>query len=132
MPRPAKDVTDTELSIMQILWDRGSASARELAEGIYPSYSSSQHASVQKLLERLEAKGCVRRNRGLWPHRFEPAIAREDLIVRRLQSTADTLCEGEMQPLLTHLVRGGKLSPEDRDSLRLLLDDLDNEKKRKK
>lgn len=131
MARPAKDVTETELSLLQILWDRGSATARELAEGIYPDYSSSQHASVQKLLERLEAKGCVRRNRGLWPHRFEAAIAREDLIGRRLQTTADALCDGEMQPLLTHLVREGKLSAEDRESLRALLDDLDDKKRKK-
>lgn len=131
MARPAKDVTDTELSILQILWDRGSATARELAEGIYPNYSSSQHASVQKLLERLEAKDCVRRNRGVWPHLFEATIAREDLIVRRLQTTADDLCEGEIQPLLTHLVREGKLSADDRESLRALLDELDDKKRKK-
>ena len=132
MSRPAKDVTDTELLILQFLWERGTATAREIAERIYPDYSSSQHASVQKLLERLEAKGCVQRNRGLWPHLFEALIAREDLVLKRLQSTADTLCDGEMQPLLTHLVREGKLSADDRESLRALLDELDTQKKRKK
>ena len=110
---------------------RVEATARELAEGIYPNYSSSQHASVQKLLERLEAKDCVRRNRGVWPHLFEATIAREDLIVRRLQTTADDLCEGEIQPLLTHLVREGKLSADDRESLRALLDELDDKKRKK-
>lgn len=132
MSRPAQDVTDTELAILQVLWDRGSATVRELTEQLYETYSASQHATVQKLLERLEAKGCVRRNREAWPHLFEPAIERTELINRRLQQTADKLCEGSMQPLLTHLVKAGRLSAEQRQSLRLLLDDLDHDGKKGK
>jgi len=127
MPRPAQDVTDAELAIMQVLWDRGCASVRELTEQLYAEYSSSQHATVQKLLERLEAKDCVRRNRDTWPHQFEAAIERGDLIDRKLQETANKLCEGSIQPLLTHLVKGSRLSAAERRSLRSLLDELDKE-----
>jgi BlaI family transcriptional regulator, penicillinase repressor len=127
MPRPAQDVTDAELAILQVLWDRGQASVRELTEELYSQYSSSQHATVQKLLERLEAKDCVRRNRGTWPHMFEAAIERGDLIDRKLQQTADKLCDGSIQPLLTHLVKGARLSAQQRQSLRTLLDELDKE-----
>ena len=130
MPRPPQDVTDAELSILQVLWDRGSASVRELTEQLYPSYSSSNHATVQKLLERLEAKNCVRRNRGSWPHLFEAAIDRSELIDRKLQQTADKLCDGSIQPLLTHLVKAGNLSSAERESLRSLLDDLEKEGKK--
>ncbi|HQU46519.1 MAG TPA: BlaI/MecI/CopY family transcriptional regulator, partial [Pirellulales bacterium] len=87
--------------------------------------STSQHATVQKLLERLEAKKCVRRERGNWPHTFEPALDREELIGRRLQQTADRLCEGSVQPLLMHLVKAGRLSAEERRGLRDLLDQLE-------
>ena len=72
MPRPSQDVTDAELGILQVLWDRGSATVRELTEQLYTTYSASQHATVQKLLERLEAKECVQRNRDSWPHTFAP------------------------------------------------------------
>jgi predicted transcriptional regulator len=127
MPRPPQDVTDAELAILQVLWDRGQATVRELTEQLYSQYTSSQHATVQKLLERLEGKDCVRRNRSLWPHMFEPAIERGDLIDRKLQQTADRLCDGSIQPLLTHLVKGGRLSAQDRRSLRTLLDELDKQ-----
>jgi predicted transcriptional regulator len=130
MPRPAQDVTDAELAIMQVLWDRGRTSVRELTETLYDEYSSSQHATVQKLLERLEAKDCVRRNRETWPHQFEAAIDRGNLIDRRLQQTADKLCDGSIQPLLTHLVKGARLSAADRRSLRSLLDELDKESRK--
>lgn len=127
MARTAQDVTDAELSILQVLWERGTATVRELTEQLYETYSASQHATVQKLLERLEAKDCVRKNRAAWPHVFEAAIDRNDLINRRLQQTADKLCEGSIQPLLTHLVRGGRLSADERESLRSLLDELEQD-----
>jgi predicted transcriptional regulator len=130
MPRPAQDVTDAELAILQILWDQGQATVRELTEQLYSQYSSSQHATVQKLLERLEGKECVRRNRSAWPHVFEAAIERGDLIDRKLQQTADKLCDGSIQPLLTHLVKGARLSAQERRSLRTLLDELDKEGKK--
>lgn len=130
MPRIPQDVTDAELAILELLWDQGPASVRHLAEQLYQKSSASQHATVQKLLERLEAKGCVRRDRGTWPHTFAAAIERSDLIGRQLQQTADKLAGGSLQPLLTHLVKTGRLSAEDRQSLRSLLDDLAQEGKK--
>ena len=130
MPRPPQDVTDAELAILQVLWDRGQATVRYLTERLYSEYSSSQHATVQKLLERLEGKDCVRRDRGVWPHMFEAAIERGELIDRKLQQTADKLCDGSIQPLLTHLVKGARLSAQQRRSLRTLLDELDKEGKK--
>lgn len=126
MPRKAQDVTDAELAILQFLWDCGSATVRDIAESLYPNGPASDVSTVQKLLHRLELKQCVRRNRKCWPHVFEPAIERENLIGRRLQTTADKLCDGALEPLLTHLVRS-RLSTAERQRLRKLLDELDNE-----
>jgi predicted transcriptional regulator len=128
MPRKPQDVTDAELAILQVLWDRGSATVRELTERLYPTGTGSDLATVQKLLKRLEAKRCVRRDRTSWPHLFRPGIAREELIGRRLQSTADELCAGSLEPLVTHLVRS-RLSADQREKLRGLLSELENEPK---
>ena len=127
MPRPPQDVTDAELAILEVLWDRGSATVREIAERLYTEYSASQHATAQKLLERLEAKDCVVRDRDVWPHVFAATIDRQALIGRRLQQTADRLCDGSLQPLVTHLLKTGRLSAEERLSLRKLLDELEQQ-----
>lgn len=124
-PKNPQDVTETELSILKVLWQDKTATVRHLAEQLYGDSAKSQHATVQKLLDRLKEKGFVARDRTVWPHVFRPAIQQEELIDRRLQSTADTFCGGSMQPLLTHLLRGKKLSKKDRSSLRNLLDELD-------
>lgn len=125
MARTPQDITDAELAVLNLLWERGRSTVRELTDVIYPGGSGSHYATVQKLLERLEGKACVKRDRLPWPHAFEPTIQREELIVRRLQATADKLCHGSLEPLLTQLVRTQKLSAEDRQSLRGLLDELD-------
>ncbi len=128
MARTPQDVTDAELSVLQALWELQTATVRELTERLYPEGTSALNATVQKLLERLEAKKCVKRNRKTWPHQFSASIEREVLIARQLQTTADKLCEGAIHPLLTSLVKAHGLTPEDRRSLRGLLDELDQKK----
>lgn len=129
MGRAPGDVTEAELAVLQAIWDGGPARVRALAEAIYGAgCGPSRHATVQKLLERLEAKGAVGRRRGAGPggaQVFEAVIDRDTLIGRRLQAVADTLCDGSMAPLLTHLVRAERLSDADRRTLRNLIDELD-------
>jgi predicted transcriptional regulator len=80
---------------------------------------------VQKLLDRLAEKGHVRRDRSGSAHVFSAAVGREELIGRRLQDVAEKLCGGSLTPLLTHLVKTRKLSDQERQELRDLIDDQD-------
>lgn len=132
MPRTPFDIPDAELAVMQQLWEGGSTTVRELTDVLYPGGSTSHYATVQKLLDRLEAKDCVHRNRDTWPYQFKAVIARDELIERQLQNTANRLCDGALQPLLTHLVRSVSLSADERESLRGLLDDLDKDQRKVK
>ena len=116
------DVTDAELAVLQALWERGSATIRQLTDVLYPGGSAAQYATVQKLLERLDAKGCVRRDRRPWPHVFAATVDRDDLIGRRLRAVAEKLCGGSLTPLLTHLLNVECLSPKERQELRAWLE----------
>lgn len=121
---------DAELAVLRCLWDHGTVSARQLTEWLYPEGTAAQIATVQKLLSRLEEKNCVARNRETWPHLFEAAVDRSEVISDQLQQTAERLCDGDLNPLLTHLVKSGNLSADDRKSLRALLDTLDDTPKK--
>jgi len=118
------DVTNTELAVLQTLWDHGPATIRQLADILYPGGKAAQYGTVQKLLERLEGKGCVKRDRQPWPHVFASAIDRETLIGWRLRATAEKLCGGSMTPLLLHLLRAEQFSAEERSELRSFLEQL--------
>ena len=117
------NVTDAELSVLEVLWDRGQTTIGEITEAIYRKKTTSRYATVQKLLERLEAKGCVKRDRSGFAHHFSAAIERQHLIGQRLQEVAEKLCDGSLTPLLVHLVESTRLSAEDRKRLRKLIDD---------
>jgi predicted transcriptional regulator len=125
MAKPPQDVTDAELAVLQMLWSQGSATIRQLTEDIYPDGGPAYYATVQKLLERLEGKDCIRRERAAGAHVFTAALGPGELIGRRLRSMADKLCGGSLTPLLTHLVKAERLTAKQRQELRALIDELD-------
>jgi predicted transcriptional regulator len=130
MARPTQDVTDAELAVLRALWDQPQRTIRELTDGLYPNDGASGYATVQKLLERLESKGYVVRERGDGPaHRFRASLGRDELIGRRLQAVAESLCDGSLVPLLNHLVQKSRpLSPSDRRTLFNLIERLEHER----
>ena len=130
MARTPQDVTDAELAVLQWLWDDGPATIRQLADALYPEGGPTQYATVQKLLERLEAKGYVARDRKSPIHLFRAAVDREELIGRRLRAMADKLCGGSLTPLLTHLVQEARLSSRERQELLGLIEEMDRKGKR--
>ena len=123
-PNTPPDVTDAELAVLQALWEQGEATIRRLTDALYPAGTAAHYGTVQKLLERLEAKGCVRRDRRPWPHAFRPTIDRETLIGWRLRATAEQLCGGSLTPLLLHLLKAEQLSTQERQELRSFLEQL--------
>jgi BlaI family transcriptional regulator, penicillinase repressor len=125
MARPAQDITESELAVLRVLWDRGTATIRQLTAVMYPRGGAAQYATIQKLLDRMEAKGYVRRDRSLYVHVFTAVLDRDELIGRRLRSLAETLCDGSLTPLLTHLARAKDLTGEDRVALRAIIDEAD-------
>jgi BlaI family transcriptional regulator, penicillinase repressor len=125
MGRPARDITEAELVVLRFLWDRGPATIRQLTDVLYPGGGAAQYATIQKLLDRMEAKGYVRRDRSLYVHVFEAVLDRDELIGRRLRSLAETLCDGSLTPLLTHLARTRNLTDEDRLTLRAIIDEAE-------
>jgi BlaI family penicillinase repressor len=117
-------ITDGELSILQVLWNRGVATTREITAALYEEVTDPKMASSQKLLERLEAKGCVERDRSDRAHRFRPLVSQEEFLRSRLQALANRLCDGALVPMVTTLLRSKGLSRNEREQLRKLIDDL--------
>lgn len=118
---PAR-VTGAELAVLEVLWKRGALSIRGIADALYPKGGTSEYATVQKLLERLEAKGCVARDRAGFAHSFRPSVERGELIGLELEEVAEKLCDGSLTPILVHLVQKTRLSAGDRAKILRLLE----------
>jgi len=130
--RTPQDVTDTELAVLEVLWERGASSRRQIADVLYPKGGPAHFTTVQKLLERLESKGHVARGSGDGPVTFTASIDREQLISRRLLDVADKLCGGSLTPLLMNLVRAKPLSAREVQELQDLLQELNKQTRSRK
>jgi predicted transcriptional regulator len=129
MARTPQDVTDAELGVLQVLWDKGPSTRRQLTDLLYPEGRPAHYTTVQKLLQRLEAKGYVAVERGADVLTFSASVGREELISRRLRAVAEKLCDGSLTPLLTNLIQAQKHSVRELDELRDLIDRLSQETK---
>jgi BlaI family transcriptional regulator, penicillinase repressor len=100
-----------ELQILELLWDQGKASVREILEGFpepRPAYTT-----VQTTMYRMESKKTVRRVRKIGnAHIFEPVVAR-DAARRRLLDEVLSFFGGRAQPMMAQLAEAGKLTLDD-------------------
>jgi BlaI family penicillinase repressor len=119
-----RDITETELALLRLLWDHGTATIRELTDAMYPDGTHAQYATVQSLLDRLDQKGCVSRRKRGRVNVYAAKVSRAELIARRLRATADALCDGSLAPLLTHLVRSVDATDEEVEALEGLVERL--------
>jgi BlaI family penicillinase repressor len=120
MKRPA--LANSELAVMNLLWQNERLTAREIREQLYPDATKAQHGTVQKLLQRLEDKGYVERDRNLAVHLFSAVVSRQTYAGRQLESLADKLTAGSFAPLITHLIEQKKISRDEINRIRAILD----------
>jgi len=115
-------LANAELAIMELLWTTERLTARSIRDELYPGSAKAQHGTVQRLLQRLEDKGFVERDRTLPVHFFSAVVSREDYACSQLASLADRLTGGSLAPMITHLVEKKRLSRQEIKRLRRILD----------
>ena len=98
-----------ELSIMEAIWNRGTASIREIQED-FPEDDRPAYTTIQTMVYRLESKKAVRRVKKVGNfHIFEAAISR-DSAQRKLIDELLAVFGGRTQPVMAHLIETGKLT----------------------
>jgi len=125
MVRPRQDVTDAELAVLRELWALGPSTIRELTDRLYPGGATAHYATVQKLLERLSGKRCVKRRGRGRANEYRATVQVSDLIDHTLRGTAARFCGGSLTPLLTHLVTETRLDAEQIEELKRIVRGLD-------
>jgi len=81
----SQSVTEAELSILEFLWKEGPSTERAIAKALYPAQRDSDVATVQKLLQRLEAKGHVARDRSSMAHVFSATAPKNKFVGQQLE-----------------------------------------------
>ena len=121
MAVPKAFITDTELDLLKVLWGHQPLTARAIAGRLYGEENSSVIGTVQKLIQRLEEKELVVRDRREAVHRFSTLVTREEVAGMQLQVLAEKLSDGSLSPFIMHLVQAEHLSKKEKEALRRLL-----------
>lgn len=117
-----------ELQIMDVLWERGIVSIREIQEG-FPEKKRPAYTTIQTTVYRLEAKKAVRRVKKISnAHMFEAVVSR-GAAHRRLIDDILSLFGGRSQPVMAQLIESGKLTLEDVEEARRTLQSLSKKEK---
>jgi BlaI family penicillinase repressor len=127
MPRREYDLGKGELEVLRVLWDRGPASVREVLNELHQRGRKVAYTTVQTVLTRLEQKGVVQSDKSELAYVYRAKVSRERFSRSRLSSLLDQLYDGAAGELALQLIRTKRLTPEEIEELRELIDRLDRE-----
>lgn len=118
-------ISKAESQVMQFLWDRHPATASDVFAALGSDNDWSE-ATVKTLLGRLRNKGAVAAAPDGKRFLYRPAIERDAWVLAESSRLVDRLFDGRLAPLVSHFSSHGKLSREDLDELRELIERLDD------
>ncbi|UCE48729.1 MAG: BlaI/MecI/CopY family transcriptional regulator [Phycisphaerales bacterium] len=116
---PALSPSETE--ILRLVWQLDRATVQDVCEKL-PAKRKITYATVQTLLRRLEKKGYLKHSNSGKAHVFSAAVKQEHVVKRSVSDFLDRLFGGDAIPLVQHLAEHGKISTDDIDELRRLIE----------
>ena len=128
MKTKTKTLTEQELEIMKVVWERKTATVRDVYEALRERKGVA-YTTVMTMMNILETKGhLVKRPEGR-AYVYEPSQARTEVISGMVQEFVDRVFDGAARPLVLSLLQERKLSKEDLDEISRLIDQEPEEEK---
>jgi BlaI family transcriptional regulator, penicillinase repressor len=110
-----------QMKIMQVLWEKGHANAREITDSLNESEPIA-HSTVQTLLRKLEAKGAVRHDSQERTFVFYP-MAKEDKVKRlAARDLMERVFGGSVAELVSYLLKNEKVPRDEIEQIHRLID----------
>jgi BlaI family transcriptional regulator, penicillinase repressor len=113
--------TPSELEILDILWDRGSGTVREVFEEI-AGRRQTTYTTVLKFMQIMQEKGLVARDESERAHVYRPAQTRRQMQKKLVGSLLDRAFRGSALGLVQHVLETKPASKEELDEIRKMID----------
>jgi BlaI family transcriptional regulator, penicillinase repressor len=121
-PPKLPQISDAEWEVMKALWDKGPMRSGELVRVV--SVENSWHArTIKTLLMRLVRKGAVSTSLEGKRHVYRARVAREACLKKESRSFISRVFDGAFTPALVHMIRQAKLSQQEIDQLKQVLEE---------
>ena len=115
--------TESELEILQVLWQRGTATVRDVHEELSATKDSG-YTTTLKLMQIMFEKGLVIRDDSSKTHVYEANVSKEKTQQHMLGKMMNTLFEGSASQLVMQALGSKKPSKKEIDEIQQLLDKL--------
>jgi BlaI family penicillinase repressor len=112
--------TERELDIMAVLWQHGPSTVAEVRSRLDDAVS---HNTVATMLTILEEKGYVDHTEEGRAYRYRPKVDRDEAGRSAFHRLADTMFDGSAELLLTHFVKDRRLTNDELERIRQIIDD---------
>jgi BlaI family transcriptional regulator, penicillinase repressor len=116
--------TESELEILNVIWDKGRATVREVHD-VLEAQKQSGYTTTLKLMQIMFEKGLLEREATGKSHVYKAAIRREDAQGQMLQRMIDNVFSGSASQLVMQALGHHKSSPEELDAIRKYLKTLE-------
>jgi BlaI family penicillinase repressor len=115
--------TESELEILQVLWERDQASVREVHEELLTSKDVG-YTTTLKLMQIMHEKGLVKRDDSFKTHIYQASVSKEKTQKQLLGKMINTLFGGSSADLVLQALGNHKASPAELEEIQRLLDNL--------
>lgn len=113
-----------QLQIMQVLWRKGQATAREITDELSRE-APIAHSTVQTLLRKMEAKGAIRHEAVDRVFVFKPLYQEDEVATTATRDLLARVFNSSVSGLVAHLLKHEKISEEELRRLRKLIEEAD-------
>jgi predicted transcriptional regulator len=114
-------LTDLQIAIMRVLWERGQASVAEICEALRPERPLAL-TTVATLLSRLEKRGIVTHETRARQFIYRASVTEAEVRHSMVSELTERLFDGDVAELMSHLLTGREISPGDLDRIKAMLD----------
>jgi BlaI family penicillinase repressor len=118
------EISDSEWQIMQVVWKEQPVTAATIVKQLAAENDWSP-ATIRTFLHRLVKKGVLNFQQDGNRYLYRAAFTKAKTIKQASRSFLTTVFGGETGPLLTHFVKSAKLSAEQIEELKQLLEEKD-------
>jgi BlaI family transcriptional regulator, penicillinase repressor len=115
--------TESELEILQVLWEKGTASVRDVHEELAKTKEVG-YTTTLKLMQIMFEKGLVKRDATFKTHIYEPLVSRDKTQKHLLNKMIDTLFGGSPTQLVLQALGNHKASSQELEEIQQLLNNL--------
>lgn len=120
MARDKKLLTDLEADVMQLVWQKGSATVRDVYEAIQ-STRPLAYTTVMTVLSKLVEKGIVEYSKKERAYVYRPKVSKKEAAQRSVAKLLQKFFNGSPRALVAHLIDVNAISPDELSSLQELL-----------